>query len=134
MPRKKRLPEQTFFCVVYHSLKLSALLTGKEPQGSGGAEHLACAQHRGGELRVRGAAGIMLGLQGKAAIFPQRLAALARGGAVLQKVAGVQLDARLGGVQLHADAGLFAGGPCTDALAGTPGAVDDKAVVVASAR
>ena len=54
------------FCVVYHSLQLPALLAGEEPQGGGGAEHLACAQHRGGELRVRGAARIVLGLQGKA--------------------------------------------------------------------
>ena len=122
------------FCMVYHSLKLSALLAGEEPQGGGGAEHLACPQHRRGELRVRGAAGIVLGLQGKAAVLPQRLAALARGGAFLQKVAGVQLDARLGGVQFHADAGLFAGSPCADALAGAACAVDDIAVVVAAAH
>ena len=62
-------------------LKLSALLAGEEPQGGGGAEHLACPQHRGGELRVRGAARIVLGLQGKAAVLPHGLAALARGGA-----------------------------------------------------
>ena len=115
-------------------LKLSALLAGEEPQGGGGAEHLASPQHRGGELRVRGAAGIVLGLQGKAAVLLHGLAALARGGAFLQKVAGVQLDARLGGVQLHADAGLIAGSPCADALAGAACAVDDIAVVVAAAH
>ena len=120
--------------MIYLSLKFSALLAGEEPQGGGGAEHLACAQHRGGELRVRGAARIVLGLQGKAAVLAQGLAALARGGAVLQKVAGVQLDARLGGVQLHADAGLIAGSPCADALAGAACAVDDIAVVVAAAH
>ena len=77
MPRKKRLPRQTFLRNVSF-LKLSALFAGEEPQGGGGAEHLACPQHRRGELRVRGAAGIVLGLQGKAAVLPQRLAALAR--------------------------------------------------------
>ena len=81
-----------------------------------------------------GAARIVLGLQGKAAVLAQGFAALARGGAVLQKVAGVQLDARLGGVQLHADAGLIAGSPCADALAGAAGTVDDIAVVVAAAH
>ena len=35
---------------------------------------------------MRGAARIVLGLQGKAAVLAQRLAALARGGAVLQKL------------------------------------------------
>ena len=83
---------------------------------------------------MRGAAGEVLCLQGKAAVLPHGLAALARGGAVLQKVAGVQLDARLGGVQLHADAGLIAGSPCADALAGAACAVDDVAVVVAAAH
>ena len=83
---------------------------------------------------MRGAAGIVLGLQGKAAVLPHGLAALARGGAVLQKVAGVQLDARLGGVQLHADADLITGRPCADALAGAACAVDDIAVVVAAAH
>ena len=83
---------------------------------------------------MRGAARIVLGLQGKAAVLPHGLAALARGGAVLQKVAGVQLDARLGGVQLHADAGLITGRPCADALAGAACAVDDIAVVVAAAH
>ena len=81
--------------MVYHSLKLSALFAGEEPQGGGGAEHLACPQHRGGELRVGRAAGVMLGLQCKAAVLLHGHAALAGGGAVLQKVSGVQLDARL---------------------------------------
>ena len=81
-----------------------------------------------------GAAGEVLGLQRKAAVFLQRLAALAGAGAVLQEVGRVQLDARLGGVQLHADAGLFTGDPCADALAGAAGAVDHKAVVVATAH
>ena len=76
----------------------------------------------------------MLGLQRKAAVLLHGHAALAGGGAVLQKVSGVQLDARLGGVQLHADAGLFTGDPCADALAGAAGAVDHKAVVVATAH
>ena len=57
--------------MIYLSLKFSALLAGEEPQGSGGAEHLASPQHRGGELRVRGAAGEVLGLQGKAAVLAQ---------------------------------------------------------------
>ena len=68
LPRKKRLPKQTFLRDGSF-LKFSALLSGKEPQGGGGAEHLARPQHRGGELRVRGAAGIVLGLQGKAAVL-----------------------------------------------------------------
>ena len=76
----------------------------------------------------------MLGLKGKAAVLFQRDAALAGGGAVLQEVAGVELDARLGGVHLHADAGLVAGRPGAEALAGTPGPVEDIAVVEAAAR
>ena len=36
--------------MVYPFLKLSALFAGEEPQGGGGAEHLASPQHRGGEL------------------------------------------------------------------------------------
>ena len=86
---------------MYLSLKFSALLAGEEPQGGGGAEHLASPQHRGGELRVRGAARIVLGLQGKAAVLAQGLAALARGGAVLQKVAGIQLYTTQPGIQLY---------------------------------
>ena len=83
---------------------------------------------------MRGAAGEVLGLKGKAAVLFQRDAALAGGGAVLQEVAGVELDARLGGVHLHADAGLVAGRPGAEALAGTPGPVEDIAVVEAAAR
>ena len=37
---QKRLPKQTFLHGVSF-LKLSALLAGEEPQGGGGAEHLA---------------------------------------------------------------------------------------------
>ena len=80
--RKKRLPEQTFLCGASF-LKFPALLAGEEPQGSGGAEHLARPQHSGGELRMRGAAGIVLGLQCKAAVLLHGHAALAGGGAVL---------------------------------------------------
>ena len=43
--------------------------------------------------------------------FLQRHAALARGGAILQKIARVKLDARLGGVHRHADAAFLAGSP-----------------------
>ena len=78
------------------------------------------------------AAGEVLGLQRKAAIFLHRDAALAGRGAVLQKVGGVELDAGLGGVDLHADAGLIAGRPRAEALAGTAAPVDDEAVVIAA--
>lgn len=76
----------------------------------------------------------MLGLQRKAAVFLHRDAALAGGRAVLQEVGCVELDAGLGGVDLHADAGLIAGSPGAEALAGPAAPVDDEAVVVAAAR
>ena len=55
------------------SLQFPALLAGEEAQGGSGAEHLAGPQHRGGELRVRGAAGVVLRFQRKAAVFLQRI-------------------------------------------------------------
>ena len=81
-----------------------------------------------------GAAGEVLGLQRKASVFLHRHAALAGGRAVLQEIAGVELHAGLGGIDLHADAGLIAGSPGAQALAGTAAPVDDKAVVIAAAH
>ena len=83
---------------------------------------------------MRRAAGEVLGLQRKAAVFLHRDAALAGGRAVLQEVGRVELDAGLGGVDLHADAGLIAGSPGAETLAGPAAPVDDEAVVVAAAR
>ena len=83
---------------------------------------------------MRGTAGEVLGLQRKAAVFLHRHAALAGGGAVLQEIAGVELHAGLGGIDLHADAGLIAGSPGAQALAGPAAPVDDKAVVIAAAH
>src|SRR5699024_2160217 len=50
-------------------LQSSALFPGEKTQGGGSSEHLARPQNRGGELRVRGAAGVVLGLQGKTAVL-----------------------------------------------------------------
>lgn len=71
-------------------LQTAALTAGEEAERSVGSEDFACPQHRRRELRVRGAAGEVLGLKGKAAVLFQRDAALAGGGAVLQEVAGVE--------------------------------------------
>ena len=112
----------------------AALLAGEEAQRRVGPEDFSGPEHGGGELGVGGAAGEMLRFQRKTAVFLQRNAALARGGAVLQEIAGVELHARLGGIHLHADAALIAGRPCAEALAGTAIPVDDEAVVKSAAH
>ena len=53
-------------------LQTAALTAGEEAERSVGSEDFACPQHRRRELRVRGAAGKVLGLKGKAAILFQR--------------------------------------------------------------
>ena len=50
-------------------LQTAALTAGEEAERSVGPEDFACPQHRRRELRVRGAAGEVLGLKGKAAVL-----------------------------------------------------------------
>lgn len=67
-------------------LQTAALTAGEEAERSVGAEDFACPQHRRRELRVRGAAGEVLGLKGKAAVLFQRDAALAGEGQFCRKL------------------------------------------------
>ena len=67
-------------------LETAALTAGEEAEGGVGAEDFARPQHRGGELRVGGAAGEVLGLEGEAAVLFQRDAALAGGGQSCRKL------------------------------------------------
>ncbi len=89
----------------YIILQFSALLAGEKRRVVVARNTLPARSTVVGNSGWKGCR-VMLGLQRKAAVLLHGHAALAGGGAVLQKVSGVQLDARLGGVQLHADAGL----------------------------
>lgn len=70
-------------------LQLSALLSGKEPQRSGCAEHLARMQHCAWEIGETGRTGKVLGFQRKASIFLRLCAILQRCFYIAVEVGGI---------------------------------------------
>src|SRR6185295_14998712 len=75
-------------------------LLGRELEDSDGVIFVSRLQFGGGEIRMVGRVGIMLGLQAKCIAVVVNVTALSMHRAV-QEVAGIELDARFSGQHLH---------------------------------